>query len=83
MATLSSVLGIASGLRFIAPELEPHIMAATSVGMLVTYAVICRVFAIQAGRGRNSWTIAGLLGGLFATAALLVVTEVTARRPEG
>ena len=80
LATVSNVLGIASGLLFVAPDLEAHVMAATSVGMLITYAVICRVFAVKAGRPPNSWTIAGLLGGLFATAALLVLTEISARR---
>lgn len=80
MAALALFLGTVSGVRFVAPHLAPEVMAATSVGMLITYAVICRVFAIQGGRERNPWTIAGLLGGLFATAALLVLNELTARR---
>lgn len=80
LGTVSSVLGLASGVIFVAPDLEPHLMGATSVGMLITYAVICRVFAIQAGRPPNSWTIAGLFGGIFTTVTLLVLTELAARR---
>lgn len=80
LATLVLLLGTVSGLRFVAPQLEPVVMAATSGGMLITYAVICRVFAAQSGRPPNPWTIAGLLGGIFAVAALLVLLERDARR---
>jgi hypothetical protein len=80
VAGLAIFLGTVSGVRFVAPDLEPHVMAATSVGMLITYAVICRVFAIQTGRAPNRWTIAGLLGGFFATAVLLIASEIHPRQ---
>ena len=82
LASFVLFLGTVSGLRFVAPELDPWIMAGTSIGMLITYAVICRVFAAQTGRAGTPWLIAGLFGGLFATAALLVATELASRRTE-
>lgn len=80
LTILVTFLGTVSGLRFVAPNLEPAVTAATSGGMLITYAVICRVFAAQSGRPRNPWTLAGLLAGIFATAVLLVLLERDARR---
>ena len=82
LATLVLFLGTVSGLRFVAPELDATVMAGTSIGMLITYAVICRVFAAQTGRAPTRWLIAGLLGGLFATAALLVASEIAGPRAE-
>lgn len=83
MVKLASVvffLGTVSGLRFVAPELEASVMAGTSIGMLITYSVICRVFAAQTGRARTPWLIAGFVGGIFAVAALLVSSEILADR---
>ncbi len=83
LATLVLFLGTVSGLRFVAPELDAPIMAGTSLGMLITYAVICRVFAAQTGRAPTPWLIAGFVGGLFATVALLVASEISGPRAEG
>jgi hypothetical protein len=83
LATLVLILGTVSGLRFVAPELEAPVMAGTSIGMLITYAVICRVFAAQTGRAGTPWLIAGFLGGFFAVGALLIVSEISGRRADG
>jgi hypothetical protein len=69
----ASVLGTLSGLRFVAPELSPPMMVATSIAMHVTYAVICRVFAAQCGRSGTRWGVAGLVGGIPTLAVLLVL----------
>jgi len=73
--TLALVIGTLSGLRFVAPGLEPSVVIVTSLAMHVTYAVICRIFAAQYGRSARAWMIAGLAGGAIATVALLVVNE--------
>jgi hypothetical protein len=83
LGTIVFFLGTVSGLRFVAPELDAPVMAGTSIGMLITYAVICGVFAAQTGRARNPWLIAGFFGGVFATAALLIASEIAGRRAEG
>jgi hypothetical protein len=72
---LALVMGTLSGLRFVAPELEPSVTIATALAMHVTYAVICRIFATQYGRSPRGWMIGGLAGGAIATVALLVVNE--------
>lgn len=75
MESLALVLSTLSGLRFVAPGLEPGTVIVTSLAMHVTYAVICRIFAVQNGRDGFAWTIAGLLGGALATVALLIANE--------
>jgi hypothetical protein len=77
---LALVMGTLSGLRFVAPSLEPSVLVVTALAMHVTYAVICRIFAAQYGRSPNRWMVAGLLGGALATLALLVVNEVSVAR---
>lgn len=73
MVTLACVLGTLSGLRFVAPDLEPSVTVATALAMHVTYAVICRVFAAQHGRNGTRWGAAGLVGGVLTLVALLGV----------
>lgn len=80
MNALAWILGTLSGLRFIAPDLPASVTVATALAMHVTHAVICRIFAVQSNRDGRRWTIAGLLGGVLATAALLVANEVDAAR---
>jgi hypothetical protein len=70
---IAMLLGSISGLWFVAPELEPSVEIGTSIAMLITYAVICRVLAAQQGRDANRWGIAGLLGGVVTTAVLLAL----------
>lgn len=78
MSLLVALLGVTSGLRFVAPGLEPEVVAATAAPMLVTCAIVCRLFAARFGFDARSWGIAGLVAGVFAVAALVVVVE---RRP--
>lgn len=77
---LAWILGTLSGLRFIAPDLPASVTIVTALAMHVTHAVICRIFAVQSNRDGRVWTIAGLLGGVLATTALLVANEVDAAR---
>lgn len=73
--TVGLALGALSGLTFVAPDLELPVRICTAVAMLVTYGIICRIFARQAGRSPSAWLAAGLLGGVFATALLLILGE--------
>lgn len=75
MTTLAAVLGTLSGLRFVAPQLAPEAMIATSLAMQVTHAVILRFFAAQRGRSGLGWGLAGLLGGIVTLVVLLVLVE--------
>ena len=77
MHLIAMLLGSLSGLWFVAPELEPSAEIATSIAMLITYAIICRVVASQQGRDANRWGLAGLLGGVVTTAVLLALTPRT------
>ena len=82
MNTLAWVMGLLSGLRFVAPDLPAAVMVVTALAMQITLAVICRIFAVQSGRDGRTWTIAGLCGGVLATSALLIANEVQAARAE-
>jgi len=75
MQTVANVLGTVSGLRFVAPNLEPNVMAVTAVAMHITYAILCRIFAAQRGRAPLAWLIAGFVTGIAAVMALLVLGD--------
>ena len=75
MTTLAAVLSLLSGLYFIAPGLPDDVTIATAVAMQITHAIICRVFAGQRGRSGLRWGIAGFLGGVVTTTALLIIVE--------
>lgn len=79
MNGLAWLLGTLSGLRFVAPDLPASTTIVTAIAMHITHAVICRILAIQNGRNGDRWTIAGLVGGVIATAALLIANERDAR----
>lgn len=78
MDALALVMGTLSGLRFVAPSLEPSVTVATALAMHVTYGVICRIVARQSGRNATRWAIAGLAGGAVTTIALLIANELAA-----
>jgi len=73
--TLAIVLGTLSGLRFVAPELEPPVTVATAVAMHVTYAILCRSLAVQRGRTPGAWLTGGFLLGVLAALVLLWIGE--------
>jgi hypothetical protein len=78
---LAIVLGTLSGLRFVAPELATSVMIVTALGIQITHAIICRIFAVQRGRPGTPWFFAGLAVGVLAVLALLVLDEREARAP--
>jgi len=72
---MANVLGTVSGLRFVAPDLEPAVTIVTAVAMHITYAIVCRIFAAGRGRAPFPWLIAGFITGVLAVAALLVLGD--------
>lgn len=75
MQTLAIVLGTVSGLRFVAPDMQPDVTVVTAVAMQITYAIICRIFAAQRGRAPLPWLVGGFVTGVVAVLALLVLGE--------
>lgn len=72
---LTTILAWSSGLRFIAPDLEPTTLFGTALAIHLTNAVVCRVLAHQNGRRRSLWTLLGLTGGLWAVAVLILLPQ--------
>jgi hypothetical protein len=56
-------------------------MLVTAIGIQITHAIICRIFAAQRGRSGTGWMIAGLLAGVLAVAVLLILAERDDRSP--
>lgn len=75
MQEFSDILGIISGLRFVAPDLPPTSVIRTAITMQITYAVICRIFAAQRSRATLPWLVAGLFGGVVSFIALLILGD--------
>lgn len=80
MSVIAWLLGVLSGLHFVAPDLPPAVVIVTTIAMHITYAVLCRIFAVQNGRNGRTWMIAGMLGGAIPTILLLVLNEIEAAR---
>ena len=75
--TFATALAYWSGLAFVAPELPPATIVGTALVLHICDAVLCRIFAGNAGRPRNPWTVIGFVGGISAVAVLLLLP----RRP--
>ncbi len=71
--TLALALAYLSGLRFVAPELDPPALLGTALALHLCDAIMCRLFAHNNGYPKNLWTVLGLLAGLWALAALIVL----------
>ena len=82
METLAHLSGLWSGLALVAPNLEPRAMLVTSLAVQLTHAIVCRIFAAQAGRKSTPWAVAGLLGGVATVAVLLYLTAALPRQEQ-
>lgn len=69
----ATVLGYFSGLAFIKPDLDSVTLMRTAIVVHALDAVLCRVIAGQTGRRKLPWTLAGLILGLWALAALFLL----------
>jgi hypothetical protein len=79
--TFATVLAYWSGLAFVAPGLPPAAIAGTALVLHVCDAILCRIFAGNAGRPRTPWTIIGFVGGISAVAVLLLLPRRTPAPP--
>lgn len=81
MEGVANILGIVSGLRFVAPDLPPMSVIKTAIVMQITYAVVCRIFAAQRSRATLPWLIAGFFGGVVSFIVLLVLGDREKTQP--
>lgn len=72
MADLIELLGYASGVYLIAPDLEVDRLVSTLAAIHLCDAVLCLVIARQSGRRQIGWTLAGLFLGVWGALPLLL-----------
>jgi hypothetical protein len=70
---LYQFLGYFSGLLFIKSEMDPTTLLRTAALVHVLDAILCGVIANHSGRNKTAWTIAGLLGGIWALGILFLL----------
>ena len=66
-------LGYFSGLLFIKPEMDSTTLVRTAALVHLFDAILCCVIAKHSGRNKTTWTIAGLLGGIWALGILFLL----------
>ncbi len=70
---LAQIIGVLTGLGFIAPEIGPESTIATGLCILLTCAIITRVLAAQRNRRSLPWFAAGLFTGFIGVTLLLLL----------
>jgi hypothetical protein len=73
MTTLANVLSLASGFALMGYRDAPANLIATSIIIDVALAPLTAVIASRRGRSAIRWTIAGLVLGAWALAAVLIM----------
>ena len=69
----TTFVGYLSGLYFVKPEITPSSLFRTASLVHVVDALLCWLIAGQSGRNKNLWAAAGLLLGVWALGALLLL----------
>lgn len=72
MADWITLLGYASGVYFIKPDLDVQALTATVAAVHLCDGVLCLVIAKHSGRNRLGWTLAGLVLGAWGALPLLL-----------
>lgn len=72
-------LGYFSGLLFIKAEMDPTTLLRTAALVHALDAILCCVIANHSGRNKTAWTIAGLLGGIWALGILFLLPTINQR----
>src|SRR3989304_1653941 len=67
---LTTILGYLSGLYFIKPDLDSATLLRTTALVHAIDALLCSLIASQRGRNQQTWTVAGLLLGIWALGIL-------------
>ena len=77
--TWDVLLGYFTGLRLLAPELDPATLVRTAAVVHTCDAIMCRLFAHNNGYPKNTWTVLGFLFGIWAVTVLILLPK---RAPE-
>jgi len=77
--TFATILGYWTGLRLVAPNLDPPTLVGTALVVNVCNAITCRLIAANIGRDPRTWTVAGLVAGIWAVGALTLLPSRTDR----
>ena len=75
--TAAVFLSYWTGLRFVAPDLDPAALVGTALALHLCDAIMCRLFAHNNGYPKTVWTVLGFIAGLWAVALLVLLP----RRP--
>lgn len=78
MNRLATVLGFASGFALMGYHQPPLNLLATSLAIDATLAPLTAIIASRHGRSGALWAVLGFAFGMWALAAILILT----RRPE-
>jgi hypothetical protein len=73
-------LGYFSGLLFIRAEMDPTTLVRTAALVHSLDAILCCVIANHSRRNKTAWTIAGLLGGIWALGILFLLPAKNQRK---
>src|SRR5262245_37185750 len=68
------LFGFLSGRLFKKSEMDPLTLFRTAALVHVLDAILCRVIAGHSGRQKLSWTLAGLLFGIWALGTLFLLS---------
>ncbi len=68
-------LGYFSGLLFIKPEMDPTSIWRTAALVHTLDAILCGVVANYSHRNKLTWTVAGLVLGIWALCALFLLPQ--------
>ena len=71
--SLQILLGYFTGLYFINPDLTDAMLLRTAGLVHLLDAILCGLIARSSGRNRILWTLAGLVLGIWALAAIFVL----------
>ena len=80
MTDLTSLIGYASGVYFIRPDLETQTLLATVAAIHLCDGILCFFVARYDGRNPAYWTLAGLIFGVWGTLPLLLRPRVAEKR---
>ncbi len=73
MQTLATILSFTSGFALMDYNFPPSIMLATSIAVDLALAPLVAVIASRRGRRALVWAVAGLVLGMWALAAILLI----------
>jgi hypothetical protein len=73
MTTIASILSIASGFALMGYHEPPTNMIATSIIINLALTPLTAIVASRRGRSALRWTVAGLLLGAWALAAVMII----------